>query len=237
MSIIYSNIPYTHYMHISIIEDEKLLWENMLTKLVNHWYGVTLFSGYKDFMEGWHDRSHLYIIDIWLWDGNWFDIIDWLKKKKQSPAPILITSWYGDTDRIVYGLNIGADDYMVKPCIPDEFLARVNALARRNSKWKTSKTWSIISYKNMSFDPYTESVSISKRELNLSKKEILILEVFIRNPNTIVKRETLIDNAWWVSMDWCISDTVLNTALSRIRKKIGSGFEIKALYNFWYTLE
>ena len=48
----------------------------------------------------------------------------------------------------------------------------------------------------MSFDPYTESVSISKRELNLSKKEILILEVFIRNPNTIVKRETLIDNAW-----------------------------------------
>ncbi len=224
-------------MHISIVEDEKLLWENMLTKLVNHWYGVTLFSGYKDFMEGGHDRSHLYIIDIWLWDGSGFDIIDWLKRKKQSRAPILITSWYGDTDRIVYGLNIGADDYMVKPCIPDEFLARVNALARRTLKSKSHLNVGVISYKNMSYNSHTESISIWQKELNLSKKEVLILEVFIRNPNTIVKRETIIDNAWWISMDGFISDTVLNTALSRIRKKIWSGFVIKSLYNFWYTLE
>ena len=85
---------------------------------------------------------------------------------------------------------------MVKPCIPEEFLARVHALARRNPKVATQETLPCISYKNMTFYPDTENIFIGKKEITLTKREILILEVFIRNPNTIVRRETLIDNAW-----------------------------------------
>lgn len=224
-------------MHISIIEDEVTLCERMRTKLVNQWYFVSIFTSYKQFMKSWSWESHLYIVDIGLWDGSWFDIITWLRKKQNSKAPIIITSWYGDTDRIVYGLDIGADDYMVKPCIPDEFVARVNSLARRNitdsTKIETLKT---LTYKDIIFYPHTQEIIQWNEKIFLSKKELIIFELFIRNPNTIISREAIIAQAWSTYDCAAISDTVLNTTLSRIRKKFCDSFDLKPLYGYGYTL-
>ncbi len=225
-------------MNISVIEDELLLWVNIKTKLENQWYQVRIYTSYRQFMRFWNSSSHLYIIDIWLVDGSWFDIIEWLRKKKNSVAPIIITSGYGDTDRIVYGLNIGADDYMVKPCIPDELVARVDALARRNIvNPKIPETLGNFVYKDITYIPHTQEIWQRTTRIFLSKKEMLIFEIFIRNPKIIISRETIIEKAWSTYNSASIPDTVLNTALSRIRKKFWESVKIKSLYSFWYILE
>jgi DNA-binding response OmpR family regulator len=224
-------------MHITIVEDEVSLCEKMRIKLINQWYIVSTFTSYNNFMKKWSNDSHMYIIDIWLWDGSWFDIITWLRKKQNSKAPIIITSWYGDTDKIVYGLNIGADDYIIKPCVPDEFIARVNALARRNiTDPKNNETLQVFTYKDIVYVPYTQEVMQWKKKVLLSKKEILIFDLFIRNPNTIISREAIIEKAWSAYDSSIISDMVLNTALSRIRKKFCDHFNLRPLYGYGYTL-
>lgn len=225
-------------MHISIIEDEVLLGEKMRLKLINQWYLVSIYTSYTQFMDTWTSGSHLYVVDIGLWDGNWFDIINWLRKKQNSKAPIIITSWYGDTDKIVYGLNIGADDYMVKPCIPDEFIARIDALARRNiTDPAITDTLKTFVHKSIRYIPHTQEVFQWNEKIYLSKKELLIFELFIRNPHSIITRENIIEQAWSTYDSSEISDTVLNTALSRIRKKFWDEFYLRPLYNYGYMLE
>ena len=163
---------------------------------------------------------------------------NWLRKKQNSKAPIMITSWYGETDKIVYGLNIGADDYMTKPCIPDEFIARVDALARRSvTDISTTDTLKIFSYKDITYFPHTQIVLQWKEKIYLSKKELLIFELFIRNPHSIITREIIIEHAWSTYDSSEISDTVLNTALSRVRKKFWDEFHLNPLYSYGYILE
>ena len=225
-------------MHVSIIEDEVLLGEKIRNKLTNQWYIVSIFTSYTHFMEQGSSTSHLYIIDIWLWDGNGFDIINWLRKKENSSAPIMITSWYGDTDRIVYGLKIGADDYMVKPCIPDEFLARVDALARRHiTNVENPETLKAFTYKDITFTPLTQEVIQWWNKIFLSKKEMIIFELLITNQKIMVSRETMIERAWGAYNSTSISDTIVNTALSRMRKKFWNTLTIKSIYNFGYILQ
>jgi DNA-binding response OmpR family regulator len=94
-------------------------------------------------------KSHLYIIDVSLGDGSGFDIITWLRESAQSKSPILIISGYGNSEKVVYGLNIGADDYMVKPLIPEELMARIKALLRRPIVLSSN---AVLNYKDISYD-------------------------------------------------------------------------------------
>lgn len=224
-------------MHITIIEDEINLCEKMRIKLVKQWYIVSAFTSYKHFMKAWTSDSHCYVIDIGLWDWSGFDIITWLRKKQNSKAPIIITSWYGETDKIVYWLDIGADDYMIKPCMPDEFLARIHALARRSiTNTSDINTLQTFSYKDILYFPLTQEITQWKEKIFLTKKEMMIFDLFIRSPNTIITRETIISQAWWAYDSLAISDTVLNTTLSRIRKKFQDSFDLRPLYGYGYTL-
>lgn len=89
-------------MHISIIDDEKILANKILKKLQNNGYAASAFHGYEDFMHHGDASSGLYIIDISLSDGTGFDIIRWLRKNKESRVPIIVISGYADTQNIVY---------------------------------------------------------------------------------------------------------------------------------------
>lgn len=222
-------------MHVTIVEDEVILGQRMVSKLKNQWYIVSIFESYSQFMRRWDNHSHLYVIDIWLWDGSGFDIIEWLRKDKNSQAPILITSGYWETEKIVYGLNIGADDYMIKPCIPDEFIARVNALTRRQDVAKHVETYT---YKDIVFFPHNKEVRQNNERIALTQREAVILGLLIQNQNIPLTREKLIEHAWWSHNDLYIPDGVINTTLSRLRKKFHGWLPgLKWLYNSWYILE
>ncbi|USN58365.1 MAG: response regulator transcription factor [Candidatus Peribacteria bacterium] len=144
-------------MKICIIEDEVLLAERIQQKLERNGYNVSMYTSYSSFMNQHSLDADLYIIDIALGDGSGFDIINWLRETKKSIAPVIITSGYNDTERKVYGLDIGADDYLPKPFSPRELLARIRALTRRNSE--ATKT-AIIEYKDISLNLENKKVSI-----------------------------------------------------------------------------
>lgn len=179
-------------------------------------------------------KSDLYILDIALQDGSGFEIIEWLRNKKESSAPIIITSGYGDSQNIIYGLNIGADDYITKPFVPEELLARVRALLRRPTQMEPLKN---IQYNNLIFHPDTKEVMIETGKVILGKKELLILELFLRNVGIIVSREMLVRTVWGAHELEEVSENTINVTLSKLRKKLDGNFNLRTIYNQGYILE
>lgn len=221
-------------MKISIIEDEKILAQKTAKKLEKNLYSVEIFDSFNDFKENYKFDSNLYIVDIWLPDWNWFDIIKWLREEKKLETPILITSWYADNERKIYWLNIWADDYITKPYFPDELIARVNWLIRRS--YKTSNE-SSVKYKNFEYFLHKNTLAKNWKEIFLTSRETSLIEYMLLNKWKLVKKIELINSVWWEYKVSKISDNNINVTLSRVRKKLGRDFKLKTFVNKWYILE
>jgi len=177
----------------------------------------------------------LYIIDISLWDNNtdWFEIIKYLRSNNID-SPIIITSWYNDTQKIIYWLDIGADDYITKPFSPEELSARIRTIIRRNTKCSNS---SIIKYNDLRFSLWDKQLSINWEIISLTKKELLMLELFLLNQWKLIDKVKLINYVWW-SIDYTlISDNNINVTLSTLRRKLWKNANIQTKVNNWYFLE
>jgi DNA-binding response OmpR family regulator len=222
------------HITITIIEDERLLSAQIQRRLEAEGYLVSIFSGYSQFMSNGNNLSDLYIIDISLGDGSGLDIITWLRNTVASDAPILIISWYGEQEKIIQGLNTGADDYMVKPVLPDEMLARIRALFRRPPHLSTPLP---ILYKEISFDTVRKEVTVSGVRVYLTHIETMIVELFLRNPGKVIDRTELIRSIWWGHRVWDVWDNNINVTLSKVRRKLGNSFELKTIYNEGYIFE
>ena len=132
---------------------------------------------------------------------------------------------------IIHGLDCGADDYLTKPFEFSELLARIRALLRRSSKHKKN----ILSIFDISMDIEKEKVSISGREVELTKKEYMILEYLLRNKGQLISRNQLLEHAWDRNVD--IFTNVLDTHIKNLRKKLGrSGDTIKTIYGSGYRI-
>ena len=221
-------------MRITLIDDEKILTAKIQKRLQDAGFVVNVYHGYKEFMRNADTESHLYIIDISLTDGSGFAIVEWLRNKVESKVPILIISWYGDAERITQWLNLGWDDYMVKPLIPEVMIARVRALMRRPLNLLT---WASLNYKNITYNLDKKETLVGENRVYLTHKESLILELFLREQWRIINRESLVTAVWWCHESTDVTDNTINATLSKMRKKIGSPFTLKTVYNEWYVLE
>jgi len=228
------NLPFFLYMHISIIDDEKILANKILKKLQNNGFAASAFHGYEDFMSRGDASSDLYIIDLSLGDGMGFDIIDWLRKNQHSRVPIIIISGYSDSQNVIYGLDIGADDYLTKPFMPDVLIARVRAILRRPYDLNDE---SIIEYKDITFNTATKETKVHGKLAFLTKNENLIVEAFLSHQNKVITREKLITNVWGGHRLSDISDNTINVTLSNTRRKLAGNFMPKTIYNQGYILE
>ncbi len=222
-------------MHISIIDNERILVQRIRKKLEFEWYAVSTFLGYKDFFQNGDARSHLYLIDISLGDGSGFDIIQWLRINANCSSPIMIISWHGDSNTVIHGLNIGADDYMKKPLIPDELIARVKALMRRPKNIIPHSAALI--YEMITHHPGKGETKVWHNKIYLTHKESLMLETLLKMKWQIIRREDIIGSVWWWTKFSEVSDNTINVTLSKLRKKIGNGLKLKTIYNEWYILE
>lgn len=221
-------------MHISIIDDEKILADKILKKLQNNGFSASAFHGYQDFMRHGDANSELYIIDLSLGDGMGFDIVRWLRESKHCRAPIIIISGCGDSQKIVYGLGIGADDYLTKPLIPDVLIARIKAILRRPPNCMNEP---IIKYRNITFNTTTKETKIRNIPMHLTKNESLIVEAFLSHQKKILTRENLISSVWGGHNLSDVSDNSINVTLFNIRKKLGENFVPRAIYKHGYILE
>lgn len=221
-------------MHISIIDDEKILSEKIAKKLKNNGFSATTFFGYRDFMEKGDSKSQLYIVDLSLRDGSGFDVVKWLRKDAKSQAPIIMISGYGDPQNKIYGLDNGADDYLVKPFLPEELIARINAILRRPSRMEEGET---LVHNGISFDPKKREVSLEGSPVRLTRTEQILLETLMRKPGTAVSRESLISEAWGSFRMGDVSENTLSAHISNIKRKLSPHFRVTTEYGNGYSLE
>ncbi len=221
-------------MHITIIDDERILTEKIRKRLEHEWFSVSIFYSYDDFIKNGNPNSQFYIVDISLGWKTGYEIVRWLRESSHCLAPIMMISAYNDSQRIVHGLDLGADDYMIKPFSSDEFVARVRALFRRPTMFVPLRT---LTYKWICLDPVTHKVKTWDNTVRLTHKENMILEFFLKNQWVMVSRENLITNIWWWNLLSDVTDNTINVTMSKLRKKIWEDFNLRTMYNGGYILE
>lgn len=222
-------------MHIIIIEDDKVFASNIAKKLEKNLYTTSIFNNAISFYQDKSDyEPDLYIVDLNLGKESWFDIIKYLRDEVKSYTPIIIMSGYNDTEKKVYWLDLWADDYVSKPLSPDELLARIRSVIRRNQKVVNNAT---VIYWNLTFDLNTKKAYVLNEELRLPKKENQILELFLQNKWKLVSKSDLIKTIWWPYQLLGVSDNTINATLSKLRKKLWWTFKLKTRVNEWYVLE
>jgi DNA-binding response OmpR family regulator len=145
---------------------------------------------------------------------------------------VLILSGREQPEEKVAGLDLGADDYLVKPFSLNELQARVRALLRRGH----GSAVPVLTYRELSFDPATRTASIRGHALPLSLHELSVLEVLVRRFGRPVSKEQLVEQIY--TYDQEVSHNAIEVYVHRLRKKIGdTGLIVRTLYGRGYILD
>ncbi|MGF6375351.1 DNA-binding response OmpR family regulator [Clostridiales Family XIII bacterium PM5-7] len=162
------------------------------------------------------------------------------KIRETSMVPIIIVTARGEDYERIMGLEIGADDYIVKPFIPGEVVARIKAILRRiDSETDIKNGEQLYTLDSLSVNLSTFTVTINNEPVLLTKKEIEILWLLIRNPNKVFTRDNLLDSVW--GYDYYGDNRTVDSHIKRLRAKL-SGFEhsnwdIKTVWGMGYKFE
>ncbi|NVP17505.1 response regulator transcription factor [Candidatus Gracilibacteria bacterium] len=222
-------------MKITIIEDDYKLAENLAKRLKKESYLVSIYTNSKKFIDNFQDNSDIFIVDINLEGKNeGFKIIKWLRNNKNISSPIIITSGYNNIEKKVYGLDLGADDYLQKPYSITELIARIRSVTRRESNLKNN----IITYKRIQFDIKSKNFIYGvNKEINFSKKELMLIELFLLNINKVIPRAKLVKSIWGDFDGTGVSDNNLNVTLYNLRNKISKYMNIETIIGEGFILK
>ena len=211
-------------MRLLVVEDEKKLNELITKKLKKEYYGVdSCFDGEEAvrYVEG--TEYDAIILDIMLPKLDGFEVIKRIRAKKNK-VPILLLTARDNIDDKVKGLDYGADDYLVKPFIFEELMARIRVLLRRNS----GNADNIITIANLKVDLDAKTVFRDDLLIKLSGREYSILEYLIRNKGKILSRERIEDHIW--NYDYEGGTNVIDVYIRYLRKKIDDNYTPKLIH-------
>ena len=216
---------------IAVVEDEPSISEVVSLYLKRAGYQVQLFADGLAAQAAFSRQiPDLIILDVMLPGMDGFSLTRSLRDRSNVPI-ILLTSRREESDRIA-GLELGADDYVVKPFSPQELVSRVRAVLRRISKEEKSQPDAPVSFPNLSMDPQTRVVVAHGQEISLTAKEFELLYHFIRHPHQVFSRDQLLEAIWGLS-DYIDSSTV-TVHIRRLREKIETDPSIPAhLQTVW----
>ncbi len=188
-------------------------------------------SGLKKALNQSYDAI---ILEIMLPKLNGFDVLTQLRTYSATPV-MMLTARQDAIDRLI-GLDIGADDYMKKPCDPRELLARLRTILRRAQKTPTSRN--IITYHGITVDSVTRLVSIDGENLELTNAEFNILEMLIKSPGQAFSKEELTEYA--LGRKYTAYDRSIDVHISNLRNKLGDNSAsetlIKTIRSIGYLL-
>ena len=211
-------------MRLLVVEDEKKLNELITKKLKKEYYGVdSCFDGEEAvrYVEG--TEYDAIILDIMLPKLDGFEVIKKIRAKKNK-VPILLLTARDNIDDKVKGLDYGADDYLVKPFIFEELMARIRVLLRRNS----GNADNVITIANLKVDLDAKTVFRDDLLIKLSGREYSILEYLIRNKGKILSRERIEDHIW--NYDYEGGTNVIDVYIRYLRKKIDDSYTPKLIH-------
>ncbi|RQO70571.1 DNA-binding response regulator [Pedobacter sp. KBW06] len=214
---------------IGLAEDDLKIAGLIKTGLEEQGYLVTIVSNGEEALQTFKETDfNLVILDVMMPGMNGIAVCKSLRSGNKD-LPILMLTALGSIDDKVTGLNSGADDYLVKPFHFKELLARIEALLRRQHvATGQDKDDHLLSFDDISLNTYSKEVKRAGILIELTAKEHTLLELFLRNPNRLLSRQYIAENAWDISFD--TGTNVIDVYVNFLRNKIEKGFSRKLIH-------
>lgn len=212
---------------ILVVEDDFYLRRNLAEILKQNEYCVQTASSVGEAVRyvQTDNEIDLYLLDLWLPDGDGFEICKEIRKRNHRP--VIFLSVCEDEETVVKGLNMGGDDYVVKPYRAKELLSRISANLR---KMNQQNELYVLRSGELLLDIKQSVVIKKEKELHISPVEFVLLLKLMQNAERIVGREQLLD---CLSKDEELEDNTLSVRMSRLRSKIGNEY-IETIRGFGY---
>ncbi len=200
-------------MKILLVEDNEVISKGLSYSLKKEGFEINMAKTKNEARIAIEkERYDLIILDVALPDGTGFDLYE--EKISLLSIPTIFLTAKDEEDDIVYGLNIGAEDYMTKPFSTKELLARINRIIYKNKKRTT------VNVKDIEFDLDKMEVYRNKEKIELTSLELKILHLLFLNVDKVVRRNSILDKIWeWTGND--VDDHTVTVYLKRIREKVG----------------
>lgn len=200
---------------IIIVEDDKIIREELQTFLSKYGYEVVAPSEFENIVEFiLNENANLVLLDINLPVFDGYYICREVRKKSEVPI-IVVTSRDSDMDELM-SINLGADDFVTKPYNTQILLARIGALLKRSGSSTVSTN--ILTYKDFQLNLSNATVLYNGKEIDLTKNEVKILSYLINHKGEIVSRELLMEYLW--TSEFFVDDSTLTVNITRLRKKL-----------------
>ncbi len=214
----------TFNMKILVVEDEPKTGDYLKQGLMEAGFVVDLA---RDGLDGLHlaqsEAYDLTILDVMLPGIDGWQVLQGIRRAGKE-VPVLFLSARDAIDDRVKGLELGADDYLVKPFAFSELLARVRTLLRRGGKAKEAE---VLRAADLELDLLRRRVTRGGRKIDLTSKEFSLLELLLRRQGEVLPRSLIASQVWDMNFD---SDTnVIEVAIRRLRGKVDDDFEFKLI--------
>lgn len=222
-------------MRILVVEDEPKTGDYLKQGLTEAGFMVDLA---RDGLDGLHlaltEAYELAVLDVMLPGIEGWQVLQGIRKAGKD-MPVLFLTARDSVDDRVKGLELGADDYLVKPFAFSELLARVRTLLRRGSKTKEAD---VLRAADLELDLMRRRVTRAGKKIDLTSKEFSLLELLLRRQGEVLPRSLIASQVWDMNFD---SDTnVIEVAIRRLRAKVDDSFELKLIHTvrgMGYVLE
>ena len=202
----------------------------------NNFTVSTVFDGEAALKEIEENEFDIILLDVMMPKKDGFDVCR--QVRTFSNVPIIMITARGEDYEKIMGLEIGADDYIVKPFSPGEIIARINAILRRITP-KNDESTKIFIYDNLEIDLNNFTVKINDEIISLTKKEIEILWTLATNQNKVFTRENLLDLIW--GFDYFGESRTVDTHIKRLRAKLDNykheKWNIKTIWGVGYKFD
>ncbi len=223
---------------IAIVDDEKDILNLVSHHLKREGYKTKEFQNGRDFLVYLKSiKPNLVILDIMLPGIDGLELCKLLKSKNStSSIPIIMLTAKGTESDIVVGLEIGADDYIVKPFSPRELLARVKTVLKRSNKQETTED--VVKIGDLYINIQRYEVHVKNKKVELTTTEFKILESLINGNGRVFTRDQLLKQKRLWGDDKLVYDRTIDVHIKNLRDKLGSsGKMIKTIRSIGYKLD
>lgn len=221
-------------MRILVVEDEKKTASFIRKALQAEGFAVDVCRTGDDALAAASTTSFDGIVlDIMLPGRDGLSVLRQLRERSNT-TPVLLLSARGEVNERVDGLNAGADDYLAKPFVIAELVARIRALGRRSSDTKST----VLRLADLTLDTITREARRKETKIELTTREYLLLEFLLRSTGRICSRMAILEKVW--DYDFDPGSNLVDVYVKRVREKIDDGFEPKLLHtvrNIGYVMK
>jgi len=223
-------------LKILIIEDEASLRQTMADFLISAGYICETATTYREGLEKIEYYSYdCIVLDIMLPGGSGLQLLKYLKEDKKNDG-VIITSARGALEDKIEGLQLGADDYLIKPFHLSELSVRIAAILRR----KKFDGQSVITAGDLTIDTMGKTVTVHEKVVDLTQREFQLLLFFAVNKNRILSKNAIAEHLWGDHLDIPSTYDFIYSHIKNLRKKItaaGAEDHIRSIYGAGYKMQ